>query len=232
MCKNKGSVAYVGEDGECHERRCSCMVKRNAIRRAKASGMGKQLEKSFDNFTVGSPFQHDLYKVASEFADTVAHGDVCWLLTCGQSGCGKTHICSAACNQLLEQGYDVYYMPWVYEITELKRTRYQEGTQYDNRLHRMKNCQVLYIDDLFKLGKDEKGNKKEPSSADIELAIDLLNFRLNSERVTVISTEWMVQDLLRIDEAVTGRILEMCQGCIMQVTPDSRKNYRLRGLIG
>ena len=231
VCKNKGFVAYVGEDGECHEMRCGCIVKRNAVRRARASGMGKQLAKSFDNFTVQTPFQHELYKIASGFVDAVEHGDVCWLLTCGQSGCGKTHICSAACNKLLAQGYDVYYAPWVYEITELKRSRYQEGTQYTDRLNRLKHCQVLYIDDLFKLGKDEKGNKKAPSPADIELVMDILNFRLNSERITVISTEWTVQELLQTDEAVTGRIVEMCGEYVMQVAPDSHKNYRLRGLI-
>jgi DNA replication protein DnaC len=224
-CKNKGLIAYLGADGEYKTRICGCMVKRNAIRRAKKSGMGKLLNKSFENFNTDEYHQQKLSDTARRFTDSVIRGEKRWLLTCGQSGSGKTHICSAACNELLKHGYEVFYMSWVNESGRLRRLK-TDDTAYNELFHQLTKPEVLYIDDLFK-----HSSKGEPTDSELGIAFEVLNHRLNSDKITVISTEYTLARLRDMEEAVVGRIVEMCDGAIVQVNPDSKKNYRMRGLL-
>ena len=221
ICKNKGNVAYINQNGDYSVRQCPCIVQRRIIQRTRQSGMGLLLEKNFDNFEANSEYQKAFCKVAKSFISQVKSGDKPWMMLCGQSGSGKTHICSASCNELLKTGFEVYYMPWVDESKQLKRLSMDES-QYRERMERLQTCPVLYIDDLFKGG---------TSDADKTIAFELLNSRVNRDNVTVISTEMLLEDLLRIDEAIFSRIIEKCGKHISMVSKDRNKNYRLRGVI-
>lgn len=222
ICKNKGFVAYLDDNKEYCQRRCSCMAKRRSIREAKASGMGALLSKTFENFETAQEHQKILYRTAREFVSSVTHGDICWMMACGQSGSGKTHICAAACNELLKDGFSVRYMSWIAESGRLRRLK-TDDEAYNELYFQLQDPMVLYIDDLFKHSGDGK-----PSDAEIGLAFDVLNHRINAEKITVISTEYSIEMLRSMDEAITGRIVEMCKGNVVRIKPDINKNYRFK----
>lgn len=221
ICKNKGNVAYINQNGDYSVRQCPCIVQRRIIQRTRQSGMGLLLEKNFDNFEANLEYQKAFCKVAKSFISQVKSGDKPWMMLCGQSGSGKTHICSAACNELLKIGFEVYYMPWVDESKQLKRLTMDE-VQYRERMEQLQTVPVLYIDDLFKSGKTD---------ADKSIAFELLNSRINRDNITVISTEMLLTDLLEIDEAIFSRLIEKCGAHISKVSKDMSKNYRLRGVL-
>ena len=80
---------------------------------------------------------------------------------------------------------------------------------------------VLLIDDLFKTQSNEK-----PTSADVRLAYDLLNYRYeNRDLITMLSTERTVSELKQIDEATGGRIYEMAKGYCLEIGGEG-KNWR------
>ena len=223
-CRNKETIAYRREDGRCALRDCVCKSVRRSIRLLKASGMESAVrELTFDRFRAKHPWQKKMLEICKGYAADPKG----WLLLCGQSGSGKTHLCSAVCRELLLKGKAVRYMSWRADAMTLKRL--STDAQRDALLDDYKNAQVLYIDDLFKTGAGSDG-QANPTAADVNLAFEILNHRYFNRMITILSTEKSPLELVNIDEATGSRILELAGEQLCHVDRDIRKNYRLKGL--
>lgn len=224
-CKNKGEIA-VNKDGRVAIRRCDCFSIRKTMKLMEESGMGNLLNIcSFYNFNIEEAWQETIYDKAREFVTDSKN----WFYIGGNSGCGKTHLCTAMVKELLIQGMPVKYMLWLDESTTLKQEITNAHT-YQPKMFEVKNSQVLYIDDFLKTGKNE-----EPTQADIKLAMEILNYRYNKARadkskrwVTIISSERSISELMAYDEAIGSRIMEMAKDYCLYVAKDIDKNYRLK----
>ena len=86
---------------------------------------------------------------------------------------------------------------------------------------------VLYIDDLFKAGKGSP-DTTGPTKAEINLAYDIISCRYNSCLTTIVSTEIYSQALVKIDEAVGSRLVEMAGEHVYNIKHAPGRNYRLR----
>lgn len=216
ICRNKGYVVKVDE-GYLICVRCRCMEARNAIRRMRSSGLKDVIRRyTFENYQAEEPWQQTLKEAAMDYA-RAPEG---WFALCGQSGCGKTHLCTAICRELLLAGMHVRYMLWRDEIVRIK----QGGEELQGLLEELKNVQVLYIDDLFKSG------DLRPTAADINYAFEILNYRYNNPKLlTILSSELTEDELLDVDEAVGGRIYERARAFTVGRSRD--KNYRLRKAV-
>ncbi len=216
-CRNRGYVARVDSDNRLVTAPCGCISIRRTMAQAEHSGMKGLLQKTFDSFQVTHPWQQRMLEHCRQYAaDPVG-----WLALCGQSGSGKTHLCAAACNALLRDGYEVRYFSWREHIVQLKGL----AGDYDRQqalMQEFKNARVLYIDDLFKCG-------GIPTPADISLGFELLNCRYLSGLPTVISTELLPRQLGELDVAMGSRILELAKNHLVVIEPDNRKNFRLTG---
>lgn len=145
---------------------------------------------------------------------------------------GKTHLCTAVARMFLLKGKNVRYMVWMDESKKLKAI-INDAESYNEQISAIKNADVLYIDDLFKTGKDQNGNVMPPTAADVQLAIEILNYRYyNHCYATIISSERLLNEITDIDEALGGRIAEMTGDCkyAINIARDKSKNYRLRNL--
>ena len=142
----------------------------------------------------------------------------------GQSGCGKTHLCAAICNFFIEQGKRVRYMSWSKDSDTLKIMRVENPTIYRTRMDEFCTAQVFYIDDLFK-AKSLQGI----SERDVTLAFEILNHRLNlPDSVTIVSSEWLADELRKIDTAVAGRLLELAGCYLLQIPRGDQYNRRIK----
>lgn len=233
QCKNRGYIAEPRQDdrGIWREwvRPCRCRKTRAAMRRLERSGLKDIVrEYTFDRYEAADDWQKAIKTAAERFVADDAH--TCWFIG-GASGCGKTHICTAIAGWYLRHGREVRYMLWRDEVVRLKAS-VTDAEEYDRIMEPLKRAEVLYIDDLFKTGRDEKTQSKRPTQADINIAFELINARYNNRRlVTILSSECVIEDILAIDEAIGGRIVEraMRQGYGFNVYPGEGKNYRLRG---
>lgn len=229
ICHNKGLImkAYQQESGlwstACRE--CKCMDVRRSIKKMNRSGLKNIIrDYTFSKFAVVDPWQQTLKEAAEAYAQKPEG----WFFIGGQSGAGKTHLCTAICREFLLAGTSVKYMLWRDDIVKLKNAL-GEPAQYDALMTEYKTVEVLYIDDLFKTGKGADGAKQRPTSADINIAFEILNFRYNNSKLlTVISSECTINDILDIDEATGGRIFEKAKA--FSLKPDKAKNYRLKGV--
>jgi len=225
-CRNRGLFAHCNPDNTLSFSECSCMKTRKALARMERSGLkGSIRDMTFEKFHASEPWQ----KTLKEGAVTYARSPQGWILLCGQSGSGKTHLCTAICRERLLQQEDVHYMSWREEIPRLKAMPHDDP-QRDLMLKHLKTVQVLYIDDLFKTGTDESGRCR-PTTADINLAFEILNYRYCNHLSTIISTELQVHQLLAVDEATGGRILERAGIHVYSIRQDKQRNYRLRNVV-
>ena len=228
ICKNKGLVMELVEnDGTLQpvSRNCKCVATRNAILRMKRSGLKNIItDYTFDKFEATEDWQATIKNAAKAYAKAPEG----WFFIGGQSGSGKTHICTAICREFLLAGKQVIYMLWRDDIAKIKSIT-MEPEERKNMIDGFKNADVLYIDDLFKTGKNPDGSEPRPTSADINYAFEILNYRYNTKMPTVISSECTIADLLDIDEAVGGRIAEVAK--VFSLKPDRSRNYRLKKAV-
>lgn len=223
-CRNRGNYAFISDRGTLTFKDCSCVVTRKCISRMESSGLKNVIRDfTFDRYQTLEEWQI----IAKQTAEDYANNPEGWLLLCGQSGSGKSHLCTAVARALLLSGREVVYMPWRDEVTRIKGI--SAGEARAQAVDKLKKSDVLYIDDLFKSGRAADG-ATNPTVADINLVFELLNYRVLNQLATIISTEKYPEELAEIDEAVGGRIIERSGDHIICITRDIGKNYRLKSV--
>ena len=230
ICKNKGDlmrVEVIGGWPRPKFRECKCMAMRYTIARMKRSGLQNIItDCTFDKYEELDPWHTDVKNRAKAYAAAPSG----WFFMGGQSGAGKSHLCTAICRTFLLRGERVQYMMWVDDAAQLKGI-VNEGADYTREVERFKKAQVLYIDDLFKVQNDQGQNRQKPTPADVRLAFEIINYRVVSKLPTIISSEFTLMELLDIDQAVAGRIAEMAGFNAINISPDIAKNYRMRKVV-
>lgn len=227
VCRNKGVIMLTveGPGGwwSTATKDCKCMKTRKTIRQMQRSGLKNVIrDLTFSKFEAAEAWQQTLKQAAMDYAANPTG----WFYIGGQSGIGKSHLCTAICREFLLAGREVKYMLWRDEVTRLKAL-VTDGDEYRKLMDTYKRIEVLYIDDLFKTGRDKDNNPQRPTAADINAAFEIINARsLDAKLLTIISSECTTNDLLDIDEATGGRICEKAQ--VFSIAPDRAKNYRLR----
>ena len=236
ICKNKGIIYKLVDFGDgtyshCASE-CKCYEIRRSIMRMKRSGLKDIIKDyTFDKFIASEPWQKSIKDAAMEYAKNPEG----WFALCGQVGCGKTHLCTAVCREFLLAGKRVVYMLWRDDIVKIKNAAQAKENDADSMelihlLEKYKTADVLYIDDLFKTGRAADGSMPKPTSADINYAFEIINYRYNNpSMLTIISSELSEDELLDIDEAVGSRIYERAKA--ITIGRDRSRNYRIKKAV-
>lgn len=228
-CKNKGYIAKLEmRNGRYYQvlSDCKCIPVRNTIMKMIRSGLRDVIsECTFDKWEATEDWQRSVKAAAIEYAKNPKG----WFFIGGQPGCGKTHLCTAICRELLLEGKNLKYMQWREDAAKLKGNT-NDTERREKLTNEFKTVKALYIDDLFKTGKNQDGSVQRPTSADINLAFEILNYRYNKpDSITIISSELTAEALLDIDEAIGSRICERSKP--LNISRNIARNYRLRNQI-
>lgn len=233
-CLNRGFIMAAVEVNSCQYetrvRECGCMVVRRNVRRLERSGL-KDVTRmyTFKKYQADEAWQEKIKLAAMDYVTDVKNGENGWFFIGGQSGCGKTHICTAIAVQLLKNQMDLRYMVWRDEARKLKAVA--NSPEYTAMLDEFKQVKVLYIDDFLKAGRDSFGSMK-PTEADVALAFELLNYRNNNrDLLTIISSELTLEEIADIDEAIAGRIAQNAERHRLVIARKPGRNYRLKGVV-
>lgn len=218
ICKNRGFIWHV-EDGEKWTEKCKCMKTRAAMTRLNRSGLANAAKNCrLDTFQAAEEWQRVMLDTARAY---LADRERNWLFVAGQSGCGKTHICTAVTVKLIRVGLSAHYAQWRELVQRASAVRFDDA-KYTALIDPLKRCDVLYIDDLFKTA-----DGKRPPDREFELAFEIINARYVASRAyTIISSEHTLQDLYSLDAALAGRIAERCGKYRVQIAKKSGRNYR------
>lgn len=217
-CNNTGYITYIDKDGYEYAKQCDCVKQRQSLARLERSGLSGLLEKyTFDRYEADYGFQKELLSKAKKYLNEKDK----WFVVLGQSGSGKSHICTAICGELLKQGKEVRFMSWLTESVKLKQ-HINNAEVYEPLIEDYKNCEVLYIDDFFK--------NESLTPVDLKLANEIINYRCVANKRTLISSERLIGNLIEVDEAIIGRIIEMAEEYVTEIC-GKEKNWRLRNYL-
>lgn len=126
------------------------------------------------------------------------------IMLLGQPGSGKTHLTIAIANALLKAGVAVRYMQYREAMTAIKQV-INDDIGYANIMNPWKNTPVLLIDDLYKgVLRNGKVNESERS-----IMFDLINHRYLTQKPILVSSEYLLDQIIEFDEATGTRMSEM-----------------------
>lgn len=220
ICKNRGFTAVV-QNGYVVNVGCKCLVERRINVYLEKSGLSDIARKfTFENYKQTEQWQKGIKKLALEYVDKDWQKH--WFFIGGQSGVGKTFICTAITIALMKKDIKGYYMLWQDEIARIRALKFQSD-KLDNTLDKLTNVKVLYIDDLFKTynGVIDK--------EDFNLTMNLINIRYKENRTTIISTELTLDEIKKIDRALGGRIFERTtEKYSVSITKSDDKDFRFK----
>lgn len=223
QCRNK-TMIYYPLDGDVAVKDCACVSIRGSLMRAKGSGLSDELGRcKFSTFEATESWQVDAKSQAAAYAKNPEG----WLYLCGQVGSGKTHLCTAVVGQLIHRGMRAKYMRWKDDSAELKAK--VNDPEYKPLISPLLNVELLYIDDFLKTERGENGKAAKPTTGDLNLAFQIINNRYCSKKITIISSEHTIDELISYDEAVGSRIYEMSRKNCVVFPFGAGNNYRMKG---
>lgn len=220
-CRGVGFIVKRDEKYQDIITPCSCSVKDNVKSKWKRAGLNVDNSNlSFKNYKVFN----DLTRYCRNRALVYVKGfkeirnkrqnSIAFL---GQVGSGKTHLSIAIAMNLMESGVRAYYMPYRDAITKIKQNMMDDEV-YKKSMDKYKTSEILIIDDLF---------KGKVTESDINIVFEIINYRYLNNLPLVISSEYTMEKLLDLDEAVGSRIFEMCRGNVVEIH-GKENNYRLK----
>lgn len=218
ICKNKGYIQHIDENLQTYLTECKCMVKRNSIARLRNSGLGNTIERcTFDSYTVQNQWQKKVKDTSLEYiSDTSGK----WFYIGGQSGCGKTHICTAISVALINQGRTLKYEIWRNLFHQLQSLQF-DNEKYSDKLKELKDVDILYIDDFM------KSIDKSKINTELNFAFEVINLRYITDKPTIISSEFDINQINSLDNAIAGRIVEKAGRFTISIS-GGEKNFRLK----
>ena len=220
VCRNRGRTAELDGDGRLRLRPCRCMALREAREALRRSGLPEDILNTctFDRWQTPERWQRSALDKAREYADRALKepGFRSWFVMAGRPGCGKTRLCSTVFRALLEGGLRGRYLSWR-DFTRRAKAAVNSVGDYDALVEEARKVPLLYIDDLWKGG---------PTPADMNLTFQILNARYGAARgLTLLSTEFSLEAILRGDEAIGSRIRERAGEYYLDCA--RAKNWRL-----
>src|SRR5690606_32417793 len=122
ICKNRGYIAVV-KNGYVIDEECECLIERRVNLYLEKSGLSDIAKRyTFENYVETEAWQKGIKKLALEYVekDWQKH----WFFIGGQSGVGKTFICTAIEIALMKKGLKGYYMLWQDEIARIRALKF------------------------------------------------------------------------------------------------------------
>lgn len=229
LCHDTGYIQVTTGSLYTAVKECDCMKARKAEALMQKSGLAHLLkELTFDAFEVTNDIQREMKDTALRYVETLSTMPADapkkpWFYIGGNPGCGKTHICTAMCGELLKRNIGIVYMKWAEESRWLRAHTME--TDYDGRYERYIDADVLYVDDFFK-----QPYHGTPIIGDAEqnLSFRVLDARYSMNRPTIISSEWdLLEHILPTEQGTYSRVYQVSKDFTISIPRDVKYNYRL-----
>ena len=221
LCKGAGFVHPVGDGGKadwartfpCKNHGCladSLMAYRTGKPFLRQHGVVDKEEQTFGNFLPIEGTQKSL-----EYAKQLAYGksSFIWLLICGGTGSGKSHLCNAIAKEVLKRGIDAQLILSAELFSSLRLGMSDHTTE--QRIKAFKDIFFLIIDECGL----EYGSNWEEEKFD-----ELMSFRWMIGSPTVVTSN---KDIAALPARVKSRFEDgRLSRIVLNRAPDYRKGRK------
>lgn len=204
-CPKCQDTGYVGTE------KCQCLVQAEIDTLYHRSGLpAALLEETFDRFdaTLYPEEVRDhmlgVRDACLGFADRVSRGlSTDGLLILGDVGRGKTFLCSAVANRILQAGRTCIYLTFANLLDLIRKARFEDSAEGRLNLDLLETVDLLILDDL---------GAEKPSDFVMQELFKIVNGRVNARLPMVISTNLFLKELEETyDFRVVSRIIGASQ---------------------
>lgn len=238
-CKDLGVIIHNQFQLDEKTEICDCYYKNQVVMELLKSGLSiEKINTTIEDFNINDK-DNEVKSKRSEMKVKASHyimNKKGWFFINGQTGSGKTMICNIISKYLSERGMKLKYMNWLSEMNNAK----QNHNKFDSyEWNKIKTVELLYIDDFVKNQTAKKyGDNDEyyhvlrdVPQFEHDKAMELINYRSERGLMTIISTEYTLDDLESWNGALAGRISEMVKrgGQIVTIPKEDKYNYRKFG---
>lgn len=219
-CELCGGTGWVwGQEGYTP---CQCVKEKKMHQLWEKSGLRvEDNEKTFSNFEEWNDNAKQLKNKAIDYYkqfNAIKDNRVNSIVLGGQVGSGKTHLILALANNFIQKRkINVIYLNYRDIIAKLKRNALDDNF-ISKELEKYQKAEILLIDDLF---------KGKVTDADVNFIFEIVNYRYNNYLPMMITTEYDVNGLCDIDEAVGSRLFEISKG-FNHFSKGRHLNYRMK----
>lgn len=198
-CMACGDSGYVGQ------KMCVCMRKALTMASFESSGLGALIgTQTFDNFSLNyyQGTDRDRAEAAQRHLRTFAEGfnkeTYRNYLLLGSTGLGKTHLSTAVTAEVIERGFDVFYVTAVGMLGDFEGKRFGSEADKQKDLSRYYEADLLIVDDL---------GTEIVNQFTLSCLYDVINSRLNTHRSTMLNTNLSRKELEdKYNERITSRL--------------------------
>ncbi len=186
-------------------RPCDCIKKEIAQREIADARIPKYFNHAtLDNYDAHRPILKSCLSLARNFVENYSLDNYKGLYLSGPTGVGKTHLAIGILKALIERGYDgVFYN--VVDLLDKIRATFDPKNPMEakNRLVQDFDRQIFILDDF---------GVQKSSSWVTDRLYALINRRYQDCKTIIITSNHSFNDLLlRVDKALSSRIIDMCE---------------------
>lgn len=222
VCKDTGWVLKTNEKGLVFATSCDCRKRDKSLVEWKHSGINPlNNNMTFSNFQEWNESSKNAKDTAMAYYtrfENIKSNRQNSIIFCGQPGSGKTHLAVALAVNFIKKNKKVVYFQYRDVITKIKHNML-DAEYYERSVSRLKTCEILLIDDLF---------KGRVNDSDINIMFEIINYRYLNFLPVIVNSEFLIDKLLSFDEAIGSRIYEMCKDYVVQIKQDRKNNFRLK----
>ena len=174
------------------------------------------LIKDIDYFKTSFYFQRIIKEKAISFINN--YNNRPWFFIYGQYGSGKTCICEVIINELLKR-FKLSVLYYVFNSLMIELKGLSNNILQIELLNKINNCDLLFIDDLFK--------NQNITNSDINLLFNIINYRYENNKVTLLNSQRMFNNIALFDNALFRRIYEKANNYLIKISYNSDYIFRL-----
>ena len=157
---------------------------------------------------------------AKSYVQRWADDPVGWLNLCGSYGVGKTHLAVAAAAERESRGDDVFFATAA-DLLDYLRAAFapDSGIAHDDLLDRIKNADVLALDDM--------GAERSTPFAEDKL-FQIINYRYEERLPTIITTSHLIEEIAAARPRIASRLQDPLA---VKELPIEAPDYRQGGVL-
>lgn len=205
LCEDRELIVTEQPDGTLIARNCQCKAQKVQKRIFKASGLTEEQAGMTINDFKATKDTMTMYMMVKKYIDSKAWTENKGFALIGSVGAGKTMLAQIVATEIMKNRNNIIFLPTTSLMAELRAAQFAEGgTEYEYRIDRLINADVVIFDDI---------GKEKPTEWVQNQYFRIIDGRYNLKKTTGFTSNYEFGQLAdrfsEFGDAILSRIIAM-----------------------